>query len=85
MSIMQWSDDLSVVIPEIDRHRKAIINIVNKIHSSCTNNSETDTLPKLLPELKCYAEEHCKHEELFMSETNYPKIKEHMLQSTEIY
>ncbi len=77
MAIMQWSDELSIGMPEIDHQHQTIINIINKIHSSYSENKNNETMNKLLPELKWYAEEHFKHEELLMLETDFPHYKEH--------
>ena len=77
MAIMRWTDDLSVGVPEIDRQHLTLINIINKIADSFAEGSNEACLGDLLPELKWYAAEHFKHEELFMSETCYPHLADH--------
>ena len=77
MSIMQWQENLSVGVNEIDNQHKALINIINRIDDCIDSPSERQQLEKLLPELHWYASEHFKHEELFMFETSYPQREEH--------
>ena len=77
MPIMEWTDDLSVGVPEIDRQHKAIINLVNKLHATLTDQADKELINKIFSELGWYAGEHFKHEEIFMSETNYPNLKDH--------
>ena len=79
MSIMQWTDDLSVGVTEIDCQHKALINIINKIHSCYADGENCENMQQLLPELKWYAMEHFKHEEDYISEIEFPKIDDHKL------
>ncbi len=77
MSIMQWTEDLSVGVTEIDYQHKALINIINKIHSCYSNEGSRDNLISLLPELSWYAGEHFKNEEEFMENNGYPDLEQH--------
>ena len=77
MSIMKWTESLSVGVTEIDNQHKAIINIINKIYDCVVSNQGRENVEALLPELYWYASEHFKHEELYMYENSYSAVKEH--------
>ena len=77
MSIMEWSDELSVGVTEIDCQHKALINIINEIHGCYHDGTNCENMHLLLPELKWYAAEHFKHEEEYMSDIGFPTIEAH--------
>ena len=77
MSIMKWTEELSVGNTEIDCQHKALINIINRIDSCYSDGTNEEKIIELLPELKWYASEHFKHEEVYMEEIGYPTLQGH--------
>lgn len=76
--IVQWPENLSVGIKEIDDQHKHFIGIVNKLHESVEKGDVTDELDKIFVELNDYAAFHFETEEKYFEKFHYPKANEHI-------
>jgi len=76
MKEIQWTDELSLGITEIDSEHKHLIEIANKI-IFYARESNTVILKKLFHELRGYTFTHFRNEENYMSSIKYNQISEH--------
>jgi hemerythrin-like metal-binding protein len=77
--LLQWTEDLSVQVPELDEHHKQMVVLINKLHNALAqrdNNVATD----VLFELGDYANYHFGAEEALFESVNYPFADEHIEQ-----
>lgn len=79
MELIQWSEKLSVGIPEIDDQHKKLVSLLNRLHEANADNRGTDVIWDTLVELVDYVRVHFAAEEKVMRDGNFPKLKDHML------
>jgi hemerythrin len=72
MAFIQWSDALSVNLPEFDEEHKKLVKIINELHDALGLGKGSEVMSKTLRELVSYAQTHFKHEEEFMMLHNFP-------------
>jgi hemerythrin len=80
---LEWTDALSVGVPEIDRQHKELIRRVNAFICAVIEGQGKDKLGNLLSFMGNYAETHFKEEEKWMSKYNYPGYVEHLAKHME--
>lgn len=71
MSLIEWDDNLSVGIEEIDNQHKKLIELINELHSAMRERRAKDALGKIINGLKDYAVEHFTTEEKYFDQFNY--------------
>lgn len=77
MSFVNWSDELSVGIDEIDIQHKQFIDMINELHLAMKSGKSGIVLPQILTNLNNYAAFHFSHEEKVMQSYNYPELNRH--------
>ena len=82
MSLIPWSDDLSVGIHEIDDQHRKLIGLINDLHDAMKSGQAKQALEKTLSELADYAVYHFQVEEKYMEKFRYPEFPSHKLAHT---
>ena len=81
MSFFSWSDKYSVDIPEMDKKKKKLFEILQEHFDAISQNKGNEALIKIFEHLHNYTIEHFSAEEKYMIEYNYPEYdiqkKEH--------
>ena len=77
MSIMQWSDKLSVKISRFDSEHKRLITLINKLHDAMSRGEGHKVMEPILAELANYTVTHFKNEEEAMQKYNFPNFPAH--------
>lgn len=77
MSLLQWSDRLSVNIKEIDGQHQKLVDMVNRLHDAMKAGKADGILMQIVGEMKNYAAEHFGTEELHMQAHGYPDYAPH--------
>ncbi|MBP2134341.1 hemerythrin [Methanomicrobium sp. W14] len=77
MAYMNWSDDLSVQINEIDEQHKKLVSQINALHDGMRSGKGKDALEKTLKELAEYTQYHFGTEEKYMKKFGYPDYEKH--------
>jgi len=76
--IIQWSDDLSVGVPEIDKQHKKLVDILNRYYTEIKNKEDDkETIDRFLNELSDYMRDHLDYEEKFLAIIGYPELEQH--------
>lgn len=77
MSLIEWSDALSVGYAEIDEDHKKLVVMVNDLNDAVLGGKEQSTVEGILEELLEYTGWHFRHEERLMQQSEYPGYFEH--------
>lgn len=84
MPLIEWEDNLSVGVQEIDAQHKVMIGILNELNDSMMLGQPRDKTKSLLHRLVSHAREHFAAEEAMMGETGYLRLEEHREQHREL-
>jgi len=74
---LEWSDDISMNINELDEDHKKMLSLVNRSQQVMTGRGSDVDLKIILNELLDYSKVHFKHEEDIMKICAYPDIEKH--------
>lgn len=77
MSLLNWSEDLSVNINGVDAQHKKLINLINELHDAMKSGKGKDKMGLILNELVEYTKYHFSAEEFLMQQKNYPGFLQH--------
>jgi hemerythrin-like metal-binding protein len=71
MALMQWSNSLSVGIPEMDSQHQKLVQLLNDFHQAMTDRSAKDKIGKTLDALIAYTQTHFREEETLLKNVGY--------------
>jgi len=74
---LQWSEQFSVGIPEIDEQHKTLFDLIDKIHTAILNHKGSAACAEVLDELVDYTRIHFGLEESLMHIAKYPEYEAH--------
>lgn len=77
MTLITWTDKLSVGVIEIDTQHKRLIDLINQLNDAVHADKDTKALGKVLEELVKYTEYHFTTEEHLMLQRNYADSPAH--------
>ena len=77
--LFEWSDDLSVNQPEIDRQHKQLFNQINILLSAIIIQVDEETVDDAISFLGKYINNHLTYEEDYMAKNGYPDLEQHKL------
>ncbi|RDE25216.1 hypothetical protein DV711_06585 [Motiliproteus coralliicola] len=82
--IIEWSDELSIGIPEIDVEHKFLVALVNGLHSKILANDSQQSLAETFSHLIRYTEKHFHNEEAVMRAIGFPLLQRHQDQHLDL-
>ncbi len=74
---LEWSDALSVCIPEIDAEHQHFIRLVNELNEAIIRRMDVEEIKKRMQAILDDAVAHFAHEEILFKEWRYPEAEEH--------
>ena len=77
MAVMQWTEKMSVGVPELDGDHKQLIRVINELGASYDDETRRDAVRQSLVALRRYAEFHFAREEKVMGACGYPGLEGH--------
>ncbi len=77
MALLNWKNDYSVNIREIDEQHKQLINMINELHDAMLAKKGKEALLSVLTKLANYCATHFAVEEKLMSGNGYPEYADH--------
>ena len=77
MTILRWTDALSVNINEIDQQHKQLIIMVNELNEAMRKRKAKDVLGEIIDGLINYAATHFATEEKYFDKYDYPATETH--------
>jgi len=75
--IINWQNNYSVQIHELDEEHKKLIDIINELYDAYLNNIHQDKITHIVSEMHDYAAVHFKTEEKYFEEFGYREKAEH--------
>ena len=77
MSLISWSEALSVKINQIDAQHKKLVDLINSLHDAMKQRKANEVLGGIIESLVNYAVEHFRTEEKYFDEFGYLKATQH--------
>jgi len=77
MSLIEWTEEFSVGIDEIDMQHRKWISIVNELHDSIMETRGADSLKELIGEMEDYTDFHFSAEEEMLQKAGWPELDRH--------
>ncbi len=81
---LEWSDELSVYIPEIDAEHKHFILLVNELNEAIARRMAVEQIKNRMRTILDDAATHFAHEEALFNEWGYPEAGEHAKKHAQI-
>jgi len=78
MSMIEWSQRLSVGVSEFDKEHQVLIGLINELFDAMRGGSGRQTVERVLDGLLEYAGTHFAHEERMMRQYGYPDTEAHV-------
>ncbi len=79
MKLIEWSEELSVNVKEIDDQHKLFVGLMDKLYGAITSNQATVLLDGIIDELVQYTIFHFSTEEKYFNQFNYEHADEHKI------
>ena len=83
MLLMEWSEELSVNVKEIDDQHKKLVGMLNELHAAMQAGHGKDVLGGVIGGLADYTAYHFSTEEKYFDEFGYPEAAAHKAQHRE--
>ncbi len=77
MALIEWEDNLSTGVPEMDEEHKLLINMLNSVYEMLRKGEREKACNYFISTLMEYVETHLTHEEEFMERIGYPELERH--------
>ena len=77
MPLIDWNEDLSVGVGEMDDQHKKWIAIINELHRSLMEGLGGNSLKEIVKEMEEYTDYHFSAEEELMEKAGYPDLGRH--------
>jgi hemerythrin len=82
--LIEWSDELSVGIQEIDEQHKVLVSLLNEMHDAIHERHGREASIRILKRLTEYTKIHFAVEESLMRIFDYPGYEEHKKQHEQL-
>jgi len=77
MKEINWTDEFSVGVAQLDEQHKKIIELINRLIQEQGLSVHSETLQDALSEMLKYSGQHLRYEEKLLRENNYPDFEDH--------
>lgn len=77
MPFINWSNDLSIGVVQIDGQHQKLVGMVNRLHDAMKNRTGSQEVVKVLSELVEYTKYHFETEEKLMQQHGYTSFPSH--------
>jgi hemerythrin len=81
-ALINWDENLSVNVAEIDKQHMKLISLINELHDAMKAGKGKDSLASIIVGLISYTESHFKVEEKYFVQFGYPDALAHKKEHT---
>jgi len=79
MAYFEWADDMSIDGGIIDKDHRALVDLVNELHSATTRGAGQTVVATILRRTIESTREHLTHEEEIMAREGFPDLENHKI------
>ena len=84
MAFIDWTEEFSLNIVEIDEQHRQLVEIINKFDEAARQGKGSRIMNEILNSLIGYTQEHFNFEEKMMQEADYPNLDLHQSQHRQL-
>ena len=77
MALIEWRDEFSVGVPDVDHEHQELIGLINELHAAISSNDNAYSVMDFLGEIYAHVSAHFALEEKIMRERKYDHYAEH--------
>ena len=77
MALIEWKDEFSVGVPDVDYEHQKLIALINDLHEAMSSDNSKVTVMDFLGEIYAHVSGHFALEEKIMRERKYDHYAEH--------
>ena len=77
MALIEWKDEFSVGVPDVDHEHQKLIALINDLHDAMSRDNNDVTVMDFLGEIYAQVSAHFALEEKIMRERKYDQYAEH--------
>lgn len=77
MALIEWKDEFSVGVPDVDHEHQELIGLINDLHDAMSSGSGNVTVMDFLGEIYARISAHFALEEKIMRDRKYDEYAEH--------
>ncbi|HON91132.1 MAG TPA: bacteriohemerythrin [Sedimentisphaerales bacterium] len=77
MALVEWNEQLSVGVLEMDTQHKRLIEMINRLHGAMAKGEGAAVLKTIVNELVTYTKVHFASEERLLASRQYPGLAAH--------
>jgi len=80
MPLINWTNDFSVNVAEIDQQHKKLVGMINELHDAMRAGKGKDIIGSIINNLIDYARVHFGTEEKYFAQFGYPETEVHKME-----
>lgn len=80
MAFLEWNENLSVMVPEMDSQHKRLVSLFNELDDAMKQGKGKEVMGKVLNGLVSYVNTHFKAEEEFMKKIGFTELEQHQVE-----
>lgn len=77
MALIEWRDEFSVGVPDVDLEHRQLIDLINDLHAALGKEEALTTVLDFLAEINAHIAAHFALEEKIMRERHYDRYADH--------